>query len=438
MSILLETTFNTENFQATYSPEDDKLRLYCDEWLDKEIYTALKENGFSWAPKQNLIYTYWTPTREDICLHIASEITPEQTTLIERAEERADRFDDYRLKRLDDANSFALAANRISERFSGGQPILIGHHSERKARRDQASMDSQLRASVKATKTAEYWDYRISGVEAHANHKSNVRTRFNRIKKLLAELRMHQRSINAANFNSPEQDAMTTYPKRARCIQHLLNRLGYERNELGEITLYTGELTKVILQLFARTHGADQPKAILNDDQTWTITSSVCLPLHIAESSALTLTPEKWCELMKNSGYDVPAPTERAKPRRSSTVSLINPTLEQAQKLQDLWNTQMEEKIKKQGYGTITLAQVKEVSQKAYSYNSGGSYSVVYTIELDENGKEIRAYWKNKEYKKHEIPVCRIRVFSGDFACNKAKSVIHITDKAAKNLPINY
>ena len=81
------------SFTATYSVEDDKLRLYASERFDQELWLKLKEMGFKWAPKQNLIYTHWSPNREDVCMHLAGHITAEQTTLVERAEAKRERLD---------------------------------------------------------------------------------------------------------------------------------------------------------------------------------------------------------------------------------------------------------------------------------------------------------------------------------------------------------
>ena len=51
-------------FTATYSPEDNKLRLYASSRLDADLYARVKAAGFSWAPKQELFYApAWSPSR---------------------------------------------------------------------------------------------------------------------------------------------------------------------------------------------------------------------------------------------------------------------------------------------------------------------------------------------------------------------------------------
>jgi hypothetical protein len=50
------------SYAATYSPEDNKLRLYSTTRLDSETYARVKDAGFIWAPKQDL-YSATRPLR---------------------------------------------------------------------------------------------------------------------------------------------------------------------------------------------------------------------------------------------------------------------------------------------------------------------------------------------------------------------------------------
>ena len=71
---------------ATYSPEDNKIRLYASSRLDAETYARVKAAGFVWAPKQELfVAPKWTPAREDLAMELAGEIEAEEMTLAERA-----------------------------------------------------------------------------------------------------------------------------------------------------------------------------------------------------------------------------------------------------------------------------------------------------------------------------------------------------------------
>jgi hypothetical protein len=85
-------------YTATYSPEDNKLRLYTntDERLPESLYSHVRSHGFIWAPRQKLfVAPAWTPEREDFLLDSCGQIDDEDKSLVERAEERADRFGQY-------------------------------------------------------------------------------------------------------------------------------------------------------------------------------------------------------------------------------------------------------------------------------------------------------------------------------------------------------
>lgn len=71
--------------KATYSPEDNKIRLYPSERLDAEAYEKVKAHGFLWAPKQGLfVAPRWSPKREDLAISLAGELEPEHMTLPHR------------------------------------------------------------------------------------------------------------------------------------------------------------------------------------------------------------------------------------------------------------------------------------------------------------------------------------------------------------------
>lgn len=345
---------------ATYSPEDNKIRLYPSARLDEETYQRVKAAGFKWAPRQELfVAPKWTCGREDLAIELAGEIEPEEMTLAERAEMKAARLDGLAAKRATEASAYRRRADDLSRAFDMGQPILVGHHSERKARKTQERMHNAMDKAVKAHRQIDYWNYRAQGVEAYANMKNDPRVRARRIKTLLAELRDLQRGINSAHkalelwekMQTPEQiaaflghpasharygmwgevdkgerdpfDAKAAVmdgcrliiegPNRARWIAHTLNRLSYEREMLGEVPRYAGEITPTLLQMFVREHGADKPKGEKVDDDLFTIECEAPLPLHIGDGKSLEMSGDEWRDLMQSCGY-VPPEKKPAKP----------------------------------------------------------------------------------------------------------------------------
>jgi hypothetical protein len=388
---------------ATYSPEDNKLRLYASSRLDDELYQRVKGAGFKWAPRQELfVAPKWTPEREDLCIELAGTIEAEQTTLVERAEAKAERLDNLSAKRESDSNAYTAAAHRISERFAGGQPILMGHHSQRSAERDRDRMDNEMRKAKEAADAVQYWNWKAEGVERYANMKNCDRTRMNRIKTLLADLRSIQRDINHGFIVnklwtdiSAETDAekksklahyyagarletgptggwdtwsqldkgeitedevierglrlsqrLMTSANRMRWISHILNRLAYERAELGPIKRFEGELKATTLQTFARTQGAHKPKA-QKTSNGWTLMSTVPLPAHVGDGIAITLSSDQWIDLMEAVGYEVPEVSARA-----AKPPLLNLDVES---------------IEAQMYGRLSVYPRKEMTKAEYS-----------------------------------------------------------------------
>lgn len=380
-------TQDGSTFKATYAPEDNKLRLYSNEGtrLTQELYTFVKDYGFSWAPKQELfVCSRWTPAREDFCIALAGFIQPEQTTLVERAEFKAARLDGLIEKNIAKANMYNQAAQNYASGSS--QPILSGHHSQRKAEKAQRQVESAEKNAEKAAGMVDYWSYRAVGVEQHANMKANPKTRYNRIKELLKDMRMFQRRINHGNYclklwekikSQPDEEkrakqteyycgiyskdgrlspdeswrklsdiielavnkevtttevvtladeiieASINMAKSAvnsqhskRFIVHILNRLGYEHSELGEVSRFGGKLTSAILKTFARTHGTESPK-VEKIDGDFQLSSPIKLPAHLSLETWLVLDDEAWCDLMQGVGYEVPAP-------KAAKASILN------------------------------------------------------------------------------------------------------------------
>lgn len=179
---------------ATYSPDDNKLRLYASSRLDAATYERVRAAGFRWAPKQDsFVAPMWTPWREDLLIELCGEIGDEDTTLADRAEERAERFEGYSARRAEDAEGALRGVSAIADNIPLGQPILIGHHSERHARRDAQRIEDGMRKAVTMWKTSEYWTKRAARALRHAKYKERPDVRARRIKTIEAAKRKQER-----------------------------------------------------------------------------------------------------------------------------------------------------------------------------------------------------------------------------------------------------
>jgi hypothetical protein len=181
---------------ATYSPEDNKLRLYPSHRLDTDEYNRVKAAGFKWAPRQELfVAPMWTPQRADLLEELCGEIGDEDTSLVDRAEERAERFEEYSQHRAQDADRAHAAVAAIADNIPLGQPILVGHHSERHARRDAEKIENGMRRAIKMWDTSKYWTSRAKGAIRHAKYKELPSVRARRIKGLEADKRRNEKSL---------------------------------------------------------------------------------------------------------------------------------------------------------------------------------------------------------------------------------------------------
>jgi hypothetical protein len=187
------------SYTATYSPEDNKLRLYALTRLPADLYARVKAAGFKWAPKQQLfVAPMWTPERADLLIELCGEIGDEDTSLVERAEERADRFDGYSDKRGDEAERSRAAVAEVADGIPLGQPILVGHHSERRARKDAERIENGMRKAVRLWEVSRYWTARAAGALRHAQYRELPAVRARRIKTIEADKRKHERTRDEA------------------------------------------------------------------------------------------------------------------------------------------------------------------------------------------------------------------------------------------------
>lgn len=191
-----EAASPVQMYRATYSPDDNKLRLYAASRLDPETYKKVHDAGFRWAPKQALfVAPAWTPGREDVLLSLAGEIEDEDSTLAERQEARAERFTGYSGKRASESAQALDEVERLAAMIPPGQPILVGHHSERRARRDAQRIENGMKRAVMLVERAEYWEERARSALLHAKYKERPDVRWRRIKKIEADLRKAEKTI---------------------------------------------------------------------------------------------------------------------------------------------------------------------------------------------------------------------------------------------------
>jgi hypothetical protein len=113
-----------------------------------------------------------------------------------RADERAERFTEYAGNAAARSDAAWRGEHAILDGIPAGQPILVGHHSERRHRRDLERAENLRRKGSAEADKAEYLEQRADAAAHYQQHRENVPTTLRRIEKLEAEERGWLRTLD--------------------------------------------------------------------------------------------------------------------------------------------------------------------------------------------------------------------------------------------------
>jgi len=135
-------------------------------------------------------------------LSFAEKVEREQ----EKAAARADYMAEKEAKNEKESTDRYNAAKEISSYIPFGQPILVGHHSEGRHRRDLQRIDDNMRKSVEASDKAAYYADRLANAEYTAEGKKfkNAGYLVNRIKECDANIRTYERRLQGKMYSYSE------------------------------------------------------------------------------------------------------------------------------------------------------------------------------------------------------------------------------------------
>lgn len=122
-------------------------------------------------------------------------------TYRERREQKAERLREWAAKRAAKSESAFNQAHQIADGIPMGQPILVGHHSEGRARRDQDRIYSNMSKGVESQRMAERMSEKADNIEKAAEHAiySDDEDAVDRLKERIAGLEAERASIKAYN-----------------------------------------------------------------------------------------------------------------------------------------------------------------------------------------------------------------------------------------------
>jgi hypothetical protein len=129
----------------------------------------------------------------------------------ERAEDRADRYAG-RAERADAAAAAAYRAAREEASFiPPGQPILVGHHSERGHRAALKRIDQRMRRSIEEDRKATHYEHAAEAASRYTQRRESLGTTLRRIERLEAEQRDITRKLEGYKRQFRNGDGQVVY-----------------------------------------------------------------------------------------------------------------------------------------------------------------------------------------------------------------------------------
>ncbi|MGW1870440.1 DUF3560 domain-containing protein [Streptomyces mauvecolor] len=155
---------------------------------------------------------------------------------VERAEDRAERFGQYADNAAARSESAWKRGHQLADGIPMGQPVLVGHHSERRARRDQERIDTATRTSISERDRAEHWAGREKAAAGYEAFRKNPARTLRRLETLKADLRAvekWQRGESAKGYTRNPENPETSQELAVEQAE-LSEQIAYWENVVGE------------------------------------------------------------------------------------------------------------------------------------------------------------------------------------------------------------
>ena len=117
----------------------------------------------------------------------------------ERKEARIDRLESRAARAQAESAAAYNTARSVMDHIPPGQPILVGHHSERHHRRDLDKIDRNMRKSVEADEKASYYASRAEAAASNTAISSDDPEAMEKLQSRLEDLQADQAMMKAVN-----------------------------------------------------------------------------------------------------------------------------------------------------------------------------------------------------------------------------------------------
>ena len=121
---------------------------------------------------------------------------------------KAERYQGYAKNAEARSQAAGDRVRQITDRIPFGQPILVGHHSERHARADQKRIERGMDKSVSEGQKAKYFERQSLSLERQAEDTHSFRFICNRIEEKTAEVAKYKRLLNGQYYVYSEPGSM--------------------------------------------------------------------------------------------------------------------------------------------------------------------------------------------------------------------------------------
>jgi hypothetical protein len=203
----------------------------------------------------------------------------------ERKEARIEKRLDWAAGREAKAAAKFDMVHRLADSIPLGQPILVGHHSERHARKDAERIHNGMAAAVESSKMAEHHRATAVGIQDQLDRSifSDDTDALDRLAERIAELEFRRERMKASNAAYRKGDgawsALLGITQDQAAARRVTIEAGYswcrkphpayELSNLGGNIARLKERVKAISASHARTVKAEAGGGVLIEGETW-------------------------------------------------------------------------------------------------------------------------------------------------------------------------
>lgn len=183
---------------ATINWADGHIRFYPDSRLPTDEFRKITgtPHFFRWKGAIEALEAPYSPYKFALLQEMfgVEELEEDDTDIAGLAEDRAERFSGYSENASKRSQEAHKKVKQITDGIPFGQPILVGHHSEKRHRAAAAKVERGLHKAVEEHGKSTYWQRRAESALSRVKRKERPDAIYRRIQKLEMEKRGIERS----------------------------------------------------------------------------------------------------------------------------------------------------------------------------------------------------------------------------------------------------